>query len=240
VTGAAGARTVLIEKRKAPQAFLMLGMPGLERASGDYVAAEVAYQILGGGMASRLFRNLREKEGYTYGVYARGEARKLGGTSFVVGSVKADVTGKALQALLDELGRMRAEPPTAEELETAKNGLVLSLPSDFATAAGIASKLAEEAIYGLPDDYWSRFATEVAAVSAEDVQRVAAKVLDPARLTAVMVAEPATVKPQLAGLPIGSVEVRPPPGEGRPAADRPARKRPAARAEPRAEPRAQR
>jgi predicted Zn-dependent peptidase len=225
-------RTVLIEKRGAPQAFLMLGMPGLERASDDYVATEVAYQILGGGMASRLFRNLREKEGYTYGVYARGEARKLGGTSFVVGSVKAEVTGKAMAALLDELRRMRAEPATEAELETARNSLVLSLPSQFSTAAGIAAKLAEEAIFGLPDDYWNRYATEVAAVTAADVQRVSAKFLDPARLTAVMVAEPATVKPQLAGLPIGAVEVRPPPGAERAA---PKKVAPAAKAQPRAQ-----
>jgi predicted Zn-dependent peptidase len=224
----------------------MLGMPGFERASADYVPAEVAFQILGGGSASRLFRSLREEKGYTYGVYARGEARKLGGTSFVVGSVKADVTGKAIEALLEELRRMRETPPSEDELATAKNALVLSLPSDFATAGGIASKLAEEVIYGLPDDYWDRYVAEVEKVTAADVQRVAARYLDPSRLTAVMVAEPAAVEPQLAGLPLGAIEIRPPPGPdagappapARPAAAKPGKPgkpaRPAAKAEPRA------
>jgi predicted Zn-dependent peptidase len=184
-------------------------------------------------MASRLFRSLREREGYTYGVYSRGDARKLGGTSLVVGSVKADVTGKAMALLLDELRRLREEPPTPEELETAKSALVLSLPADFATAAGIAGKLAEEVVYGLPDDYWDRYATEVAAVSAADVQRVAAKYLDPARLTAVMVAEESVVKPQLAGLPLGELVVRPAPGPERPAPRRPAARQQQPRAEAR-------
>jgi predicted Zn-dependent peptidase len=220
-------RTVLIEKPAAPQTFLMLGMPGFERASPDYVAAEVAFQILGGGSASRLFRNLREDKGYTYGIYARGEARKLGGTAFVVGSVKADVTGKALEALLEELRRLRETPPSAEELEDARNALVLSLPADFATAGGIASKLAEEVVYGLPDDYWDRYVAAVEKVGAEDVQRVARAYLDPARLTAVMVGEPATVRPQLTGLPLGPLEVRPPPGArpgARPPPAKPARR----------------
>jgi predicted Zn-dependent peptidase len=230
-------RTVLIEKPAAPQTFLMLGMPGLERASPDYVAAEVALQILGGGSASRLFRNLREEKGYTYGIYARGEARKLGGTTFVVGSVKADVTGKALEALLDEVRLLRETPPSDQELESAKNALVLSLPADFATAGGIAGKLAEEVVYGLPDDYWDRYVDEVEKVGAADVQRVARAYLDPARLTAVMVAEPSAVKPQLAGLPLGDVEVRPPPGKSTPPPGQPSKpaRKPVAQPGPHAE-----
>ena len=204
-------RTVLLEKSGAPQAFLILGMPGFERASPDYVPAEVAFQILGGGMASRLFRNLREEKGYTYGMYAHPEARKLGGASVLGGSVKADVTGKALVEVLRELQRMREEKPSDRELADAKASLVLSLPADFSTAGSIASKLAEEVIYGLPDDYWTRYVDEVEKVTGEDVQRIAAKYLDPARLLTVMVADPVSVKPQLAGLPLGEVEVRPAP-----------------------------
>ena len=204
----AGAKTALLAKAGAPQTFLMLGMPGFPRASPDYAAAEVTFQILGGGMASRLFRNLREDKGYTYGVYSRGEARKLGGTSFVVGRVTGDVTGKALEAILDELRRMREQPATDAELANARDALVLSLPSDFATAGGIASKLAEEVVFGLPDDYWNRYSEEVQRVTAADVQRIATQYLDPSKLTAVMVGEPSSVAPQLAGLPLGPVDVR--------------------------------
>jgi predicted Zn-dependent peptidase len=207
-------QTLLIAKRGAPQAFVMMGMPGFERASSDYVAAEVAFQVLGGGQASRLFRDLREKEGYTYGIYARAEARKLGGTSFIVGSVRADATGPATKALLQEIADLRDKPVPDEELAVARNSLLLSLPSEFATAAGIAGKLAEEVIYGLPDDYWDAYAAQVAKVSAEDVQRIAQRYLDPAKLTTVMVCEPGVVEPQIQGLPLGRIEVRQAPAGG--------------------------
>ncbi len=83
--------------------------------------ATVAFQVLGGGMASRLFRNLREEKGYTYGVYARGDARKLAGVSFVVGSVKADVTGPAIkEILLASSGGSARSPSRRQELEEAQ------------------------------------------------------------------------------------------------------------------------
>jgi len=206
---AAPKRTVVLEKADAPQALLFLGMPGLRRSSGDYVASTVAFQVLGGGMSSRLFRNLREDKGYTYGVYAHGEARRLAGASLVVGSVKADVTGAALKELLREIDRLRQEPVSEAELRDAKGALVLGLPADFATAGAIAGRLADLSVYGLPDDYWNRYAELVQQVTAEDVRRFARERLDLSRLTLVMVASPDVVKAQLADLPIGPVEVRP-------------------------------
>ncbi len=201
-------RTVVLEKADAPQSYVLLGMPGLRRSSDDYVAGTVAFQVLGGGMASRLFRNLREDKGYTYGVYARGDARKLGGASFVVGSVKSEVTGPALKELLSEIRRLRDEAVPAQELEDAKAALVLSLPADFATAGSTAGHIADLVVHGLPDDYWNRYADRVRQVSADDVRRFAATYLDPKKVTLIMVAHPDTVKAQLADLPLGPIEMR--------------------------------
>jgi predicted Zn-dependent peptidase len=201
-------RALVLEKADAPQSYLYLGMPGLRRSSPDFVTGTVAFQVLGGGMASRLFRNLREEKGYTYGIYARGDARKLAGASVVVGSVKADVTGAALKELLSEVNRMREEPVPAQELEEAKASLVLSLPAGFATAGATAGKIADLVVNGLPDDYWNRYAESVRKVTSEDVKRFAETYLVPEKLTLVMVAHPDTVKAQLADLPLGPVEVR--------------------------------
>jgi zinc protease len=94
------------------------------------------------------------------------------------------------------------------ELRDAENSIALSLPGEFATAAGIAGKIAEQVAFGLPDDWWASYATAVRGLTSADVQRVAKRYLDPARLVTVMVGDPKTVDPQLAGLPIGTVEVR--------------------------------
>jgi zinc protease len=208
---AAPHRTLLIEKADAPQSALLLGMPGLERASPDYVPATVLFQVLGGGTSSRLFRNLREEKGYTYGLGAGADARRLAGVSVVRGNVKADVTGPALKEILGELERLRKEPVPDAELTDAKDALVRSLPADFATIGGVAGRVAELVVYGLPDDYWNGYADAVRKVGPEDVRRVAERILDPARATLVIVGTPQVVSPQLASLPIGKVDVRPGP-----------------------------
>jgi zinc protease len=227
---AAPHRTLLLEKAGAPQSALLLGMPGLERASAEYVPATVLFQILGGGTSSRLFRNLREEKGYTYGLGAGADARRLAGVSVVRGNVKAEVTGPALKEILKELERMRKEPVPEAELADAKAALVRSLPADFATLGGVAGRVAELVMYGLPDDYWNGYAEAVEKVTADDVRRVAERVLDPARVTLVIVGAPDVVAPQLEGIAIGKVEVRPAaatPGKGTPAKRAPEKGAPA-------------
>jgi predicted Zn-dependent peptidase len=205
------ARTVMIEKAGAPQAQIQLGMPGIPRSSPDHVAAEVLFQVMGGGTSSRLFRNLREAKGYTYGIGARADARRLAGGSVLGGSVKSDRTGEAIRDLLEELRRLREEPVSAEELEDARNAIVLGMPAGFATAGGIAGRLAELVVHGLPDDHWNRYVDQVRAVTAADLRRVAGRILDPSRMTLVLVGDAGVVRPQLEGLPVGPVELRPAP-----------------------------
>jgi len=166
--------------------------------------------VLGGGSASRLFRDLREDKGYTYGLSARESAQKLGGVSYLGGSVRADATGQAIRDLLAQVNALRDVPVPEAELADSKDGIVRSLPADFATVAGIAGRVAEQVVHALPDDWWARYPARVRAVSAADVQRVARGFLDPEKLSTVMVGDPAMVKPQLDGLPIGDVEIRKP------------------------------
>jgi len=205
---AGGLRAVLVEKASAPQTFLILGMPGMARDSPDFVASQVLFQVLGGGSASRLFRDLREAKGYTYGLAARESAQKLGGVSYLGGSVRADATSQAVRDMLAEIEALRTTPVPDAELADAKSSLVLELPAGFATAAGIAGKLADQVVFGLPDDWWDRYVVAVQSATAADVQGVARRYLDPAQLTTVMVGDPAVVKPQLADLPLGQVDVR--------------------------------
>lgn len=206
-SAAAPHRTLLIDRPGASQTYILLGSPGFDRRSPDFVAATVMFEILGGGTSSRLFRKLREEKGYTYGMGAGADARLLGGASIVRGSVKAEVTGAALKDLLAELERMRKEPVPADELEQAKDGIVRSLPVAFDSIEDVAGHLGELSIYRLPDDYWNAYAQAVERVTAAGVRRAAQAYLDPQRLTLVVVGAAGLVRPQLSGLPIGTVEV---------------------------------
>ena len=129
--------------------------------------------MLGGGSSSRLFRDLREDKGYTYGLSAREAAQKLGGVSYLGGGVRADATGQAIRDLLGQVKALRDVPVPEAELADSRDGIIRSLPGDFATAAGIAGRLAEQVVYALPDDWWATYPARVRAVSAADLQRVA-------------------------------------------------------------------
>jgi predicted Zn-dependent peptidase len=205
---AANLRAVFVEKPAAPQTFLILGMPGMARSDPDFVAAQVLFQVLGGGSSSRLFRDLREEKGYTYGLTSRESAQKLGGVSYLGGSVRADATAQAVRDLLSEVEALRNTPVPQAELRDAQDSIALALPGEFATAAGIAGKLAEQVVYGLPDGWWGLYAAAVRAQTPADLQQVARRYLDPARLVTVLVGDKAVVQPQLAGLPLGPVDIR--------------------------------
>ncbi len=203
-------RAVLVEKRGASQTFLILGMPGIARSDPDYVTAQVLFQVLGGGSSSRLFRDLREEKGYTYGLSARESAQRLGGVSYLGGSVRADATGQAIRDLLEQVEALRDVPVPAPELADAQDGLVRALPGDFATAAGTAGRLAEQVVHDLPDDWWVRLPERLRTVTPGEVQRVAGRLLDTGKLVTVLVGDPDLVKAQVAGLPLGDLEVRKP------------------------------
>ena len=203
-------RAVLVEKKGASQTFVVLGMPGIARSDPDYVTAQVLFQVLGGGSSSRLFRNLREDKGYTYGLAARESAQKLGGVSYLGGGVRADATGAAIRDMLGLVHELRDVPVPAAELADAQDGLVLSLPGDFATAAGTAGRLAEQVVYALPEDWWVRYPERVRRVTPSDLQRVAGRVLDTGKLATVLVGDPDIVKVQVEGVPLGDLEVRKP------------------------------
>ena len=207
-TPAAGAtRVVLIDKPGAPQSSVRIGLPGVARTDPDYFPLLVMNTILGGSFTSRLNQNLRETRGYTYGA-GSGLAMRRGAGAF---QASAEVTGtktdSALVEFLKELRAIADTVPTAE-LEKAKQYLVLQMPGDFETTGDIAGQLVPLVVYGLPLGYYDRYAQQVRAVTQADVQRVARRVVDPARLAIVVVGDRKTVEPAVRALGLGPVEVR--------------------------------
>ena len=148
----------------------------LKQKDKDYFAVLVANKILGGGGEARLFLNLREDKGYTYGAYSRSGNNKYGAATFVASaSVRNAVTDSSVVAFLDEIYKIRNEKVSASELANAKakytGDFVLSLEQP-ATIAGLALDVETE---DLDDDFYENYLKNINAVTAEDVQRVAKK-----------------------------------------------------------------
>jgi predicted Zn-dependent peptidase len=174
------------------QGRVSIGMPGLDRYDRDYQAARVMNDVLGGGgFTSHLVNRIRSDEGLAYSVGSRLE----GGVYYpepvrIAFQSKVRSVAFATQIALEEVRRMRDTPVTAEELELTKNRFIEGLPAQFASASAIAGALAAEEItgrYARDPDYYTQYAARVRAVTANDVARVAHRLLDPAKLTVLMV-----------------------------------------------------
>ena len=188
----------LVDKPGAAQSTFSIGLPGPPRSTPDYHALQVMNTILGGMFQARLNANLREEKGYTYGV-GSGFGFGKGPRPFrTAADIVGDKTDAALGEFMTELrGMLGARPVTEEELQTAKGSLIQRLPGTFASVAAINGSITELWLQGLPDDYYQRYTTSIAAVTTDDVLRVSKKYLDLDHLAIVIVGDRAAIEAPL-------------------------------------------
>lgn len=202
----------LIHRPGSPQTVIQLGVLGITRTDPEYFALLIANHILGGGPTGRLFLNLREDKGYTYGAYSSFTSSKFRGVWEASAAVRTEVTEGAMREFLYELQRLRDELVSAEELENAKRALVGSFALSLERPQELLQNIITQKIYNLPADYWDTYPQKIFAIEAHDIQRVARKYLDLTRLQIVAVGEAPRIREVLA--PFGPVEVLD--AEGRP------------------------
>lgn len=204
-----GHRLVLVDRPGAVQSELRIGQVGPPRSTPDYPALLVLNMLVGGQFVSRINLNLREDKGYTYGARSAFDWRVGRGPFLVSTSVQTAATDAAIREIIGELRSVCDErPPRDEEIDLARAALTRGFPRNFETAGQIARAASQLALYGLPDDYFSRFVPQVSAVGADDAVRAARAHLNPDRLLTVVVGDAARVRPGLEALGLGApVEV---------------------------------
>jgi zinc protease len=164
-------RTVLV--KPAAQAQILTAFLAPPTAHGDYAAVKVLATALGGGMAARLFTEVRDKQGLAYSTGGAYPSRRGPGVLFTqLGTAPAN-QARAEAAVLAELERIRREPLTAAELARAKAYLLGQFELDRRTNARLAWYDAFFEALGVGPDFAERYARAVEAVTVEDVQRVA-------------------------------------------------------------------
>jgi len=205
----------LIDRPGSVQTVLQLGTLGIERTSPDYFAVLLADRVLGGGPSGRLFLNLREDKGYTYGAYSAFGSSKYRGTWNASSEVRTEVTDGAMKEFKYELTRLGTEKVSAEELENAKRAIIGSFALSLEQPAALLQNIITQKLYNLPADYWDTYPQKVSAITADDVQRVAQKYMDMSHLQVVAVGDAAKTREILShygtvqvfdaeGKPIGS------------------------------------
>jgi zinc protease len=170
----------VVEKKDVEQTFIIMGELGMRLDDPDYPAVNILSQILGGGMSSRLFVNVRTKKGLAYaaGGWARPAFDHPGVFTFFT-STKPATTAEALAATLAEIKKIREAPVTDEELQRAKDGYLNGYAFEYDSTEKIADRLADYEFYGYPADFNVKLRDAIEKVTSRDVLRAAQKYLHP-------------------------------------------------------------
>ena len=173
--------------RDLTQTTVLLGRPTIRQDDPDYFPLSVATYVLGGGSASRLYTRVREERGFAYSVYSSVMPARYGASDLVSLQTRTDGVVEAVRLTREEMARIAREPMAPRELSLAKSYLIGSFPLRLDTSDKLARFLGAVEENGLGLDYPDRYKERIARVTAADVQRVAAKYLDPATFSEVRV-----------------------------------------------------
>lgn len=183
------ARVTLIDRPGSVQTNLIVGTQMINRTSPDYDVLRLADSIIGGGPTGRLFLNLREDKGFTYGAYSRMTTLRYRGDWSASAEVRTEVTGPALTEMVKEIARTRDEPIPAKEFADKKRAMVASFALSLETPGAILSNYITSYTYKLPADYWDTYPARVMAITQAQVQAAAKKYLDASRLQIIAVGD---------------------------------------------------
>jgi predicted Zn-dependent peptidase len=159
-------RILLADRPKSTQSDVYVAVLGPERREDAWTDAKVANQVLGGGVSSRLFSDVREKKSLAYSTRSSlGELAKGPVPLAAYAGTQTAKTGLTLQALLDNMKRLASEPVGAEELDTARRYLADVFAVKMETVGSLADMVASLEVLGLPDDYYDTYRKAVSQVT---------------------------------------------------------------------------
>lgn len=188
---------VLVDRPGAVQSVILLGNAGVARRDEGWVPLMVANQVLGGSAASRLFMDLRERRSLTYGAYSQ-VGERVGVAPFVAwAAVRTEVTAEAMNAFFENLGMITSAEPSPQELQNAQRYLSDSFPLQIDTPGKISGLVADLRIFGLPDDYWESYRTNIRAVTTAEALAAAQAHIRPPEMLVVVVGDAAQIAADL-------------------------------------------
>lgn len=185
---------IYLFQQPIPQTMIQIMLPAFDRKDKDYYALQMMNYIYGGaGFGSRLMSTAREQKGLTYGIYSGVQDYRHADTLSITTSTKTESTAEMLKIVGDEMTKMQTEKVSDKELADAKSFIVGSMPLALDSTNAIADMVLNLREENLPIDYLDHFADYMRAVTSEDIQRVAKRVLKPEAMTTVLVGQPADI-----------------------------------------------
>jgi zinc protease len=187
------AKVYLVNRPGSVQSNVAVAVPAISRMSPDYDTVRVLNEIIGGGPTGRLFLNLREDKGWTYGAYSSVTATMFRGDWVARAEVRTDVTEGAVRETLAEMAALRDQPLSDASLQEKKRLLVANFALSLESPDTILGNYVTSWLYKLPADYWDKYPDRVMAVTPAALQASAKKYFDPANIQIVVVGDGAKV-----------------------------------------------
>jgi zinc protease len=178
----------IINKKDAVQTEIRTGHLSSKRSEKDFFQKQIMNLALGGQFSSRLNLNLREKNGFTYGIHSSFNYFKEAGYFAVSTSVDTENTGNALREIYSEINKIKGGI-TKAELEFAKSSLTKRFPANFETYRQIASNISSKIINNLPEDYFETYIRNVNSVTLDEINKITIESIHPEDLITVLVGD---------------------------------------------------
>jgi zinc protease len=187
----------IIDRPGSSQSTITMGNLAINRNNPDYFPMLVLNQVYGGGASARLFMNIREAKGYTYGAYSDFDTRRLAGSFGASSDVRNEVTGASLKEFFFEMNRLRTELVPAKELADTKSYLTGVFPLQMETQNSLLGQFMNIQLNALPANYLQTYRDKINAVTAADIQRVANKYIQPDKIAMVIVGDTGEILKQV-------------------------------------------
>jgi predicted Zn-dependent peptidase len=196
---AAKQAVALVDRSSSVQSVIDVTQPvAMKIGDADYISSRLLNQILGGGSASRLFMNLREDKGFTYGAYSSIGADKLVGTISASASVRSEVTDSAVYEFVYEIKNLVDKGVTQVELDKAKAELAGSFGRSLEQPGTVANFALNTARYNLPKDYYATYLQKLNSYTVADINATAKRLIEPDKFIITTVGNGAEIKAKLA------------------------------------------
>ena len=200
-------RVWILDRPGSVQSELRVGHVGVARTTPNYLPLSIGNLLLGGTFTSRLNLNLRERNGFTYGVRSRFGFRSQPGPFQVSTAVGNEVTAPAVREILSELESLVVDGAKREEVDAARDYAAGVFGLHLETAGQIASRLNQIVVYGLPDDYYHLHRDNIRAVSTEQVTSAVKEHIRPEEVQVIIVGDAERIVGSVDALGLGPLEV---------------------------------
>ncbi len=200
-------RVILVDRPGSEQSVIFGGQLVFDRSDEREMALRAANEAFGGAFTSRINMNLREDKAWSYGVRSMLVDTQSQRPFIVYAPVQTDRTADSLAELDREIRELLdLRPVDGDEIATFARRNTLTLPGRWETAGSVAGDIAELVRFGLPDDYWDRYAELVGGVTVEDANAAARAELRPDRLVWVVVGDLEAIEESVRALDLGRVD----------------------------------